>query len=124
MKSKSDLFGNWLFFAEISSLNYRVIRIRNSRDMKTNDNAEMSCPKHSLLILAVFYSRCGKVDQAALHRVLLVVVDVDVRAAHHHVACHPARGLLLQEVQVAAPRNDRTAKEMTKIITIRFNMNK
>lgn len=65
--------------------------------------------EHGLLVLAVLHLGLGEVEYGPLDRILVRVVDVDVRTPHHHETFHPAVGVRLQEVQVALFGDDGTA---------------
>lgn len=66
--------------------------------------------EHGLLVLTVLHLGLGEVQYGPLHRVLVRVVDVDVRTPDHHEAFHPSVGVRLQEVQVALFGDDGTAE--------------
>lgn len=53
--------------------------------------------EHGLLVFTVFHLCCGEVKDAPLHRVLVAVVDEDVRPAHNHKMLHPRVGARLHE---------------------------
>lgn len=66
--------------------------------------------EHGLLVLTVLHLGLGEVQYGPLHRVLVRVVDIDIRAPDHHEAFHPPIGVRLQEVQVALFGDDGTAE--------------
>lgn len=63
--------------------------------------------EHGLLILAVLHLRSGQVQDTSLHRVLVTVVDEDVRAAYYHKVLHPGVRARLHEAQVSLLRHHR-----------------
>lgn len=66
--------------------------------------------EHGLLVLTVLHLGLGEVEYGPLNRVLVRVVDVDIRTPDHHEAFHPSIGVRLQEVQVALFGDDGTAE--------------
>lgn len=61
---------------------------------------------HGLLVLAVFHLCCGQVNDATLHRVLVTVIDEDVRAADHNKMFSPVAGKWLLEMQISFLRDN------------------
>lgn len=60
---------------------------------------------HGLLVLAELHLRCGQVHDAALHWVLVTVIDEDIRATDHNKMLSPVAGKWLLEMQVSFLRN-------------------
>lgn len=55
--------------------------------------------QHSLLVLTVLHLRCGEVENPPLHRVLVAVVNKDVRPTHNDKVLHPRVGAWLHEAK-------------------------
>lgn len=45
--------------------------------------------EHGLLVFTVLHLRCGEIEDAPLHRVLVTVVDKYVGPAHNDKVLHP-----------------------------------